>query len=382
MPRSRTFILMTFYCVALFFFGDWLISRFFPDLLTPSPEHSHYAYHPRYHHELRANFEDYRNWGGLRPKITTNSLGFKDAKTRTVPMTSDTRRILLIGDSFTEGVGYSFEQTFAGLLYRAGQERGEKIEVLNAAAASYSPVIFLQKIRYLLEIGLRFDEVVVISDISDVHDQATTYFCIDDDPRYKIHCVPPAVATADAPEQNPTPPPRAAGARDFGQVLADNFIFANAVRQQVKARLEGWQGKDIERWFKMFPTVGGSGWTLSGYDPGTLFAPLGVEGGIARSLQNMRGLADLLAAHRIPLTIVVFPWPTQLAANDRDSRQIKIWREFCQDTCKAFIDLFPPFFAEKDAHSDWYRRLFIPGDVHHARDGHRLMFRELAVRLW
>ena len=53
------------------------------------------------------------------------------------------------------------------------------------------------------------------------------------------------------------------------------------------------------------------------------YRPLGVEGGIARSLQNMRALSDLLAARNIPLTIVVYPWAQQLAQGDRNSPQFR-----------------------------------------------------------
>jgi lysophospholipase L1-like esterase len=116
-------------------------------------------------------------------------------------------------------------------------------------------------------------------------------------------------------------------------------------------------------------------------DVGNRYAPLGVQGGIERSLKNMQALADLLRARNIPLSIVVYPWPTQLALDDRDSRQVKIWREFCAKNCKAFIDLFPAMFAEKDAHPDWYERLFIPGDLHFNAAGNRLIFTELAKRL-
>ena len=41
----------------------------------------------------------------------------------------------------------------------------------------------------------------------------------------------------------------------------------------------------------------------------------------------------------------------------------------------------PAFFAEKDAHEDWYRRLFIAGDIHFSAAGNRLIFREVAKRL-
>jgi hypothetical protein len=122
--------------------------------------------------------------------LITNSLGFKDGSVRDVPLQTTGRRILLIGDSFTEGIGMPFEDSFAGLLDHAGKERPEKIKFLNADVASYSPSIYYKKIKYLLEKGLRFDEVVLFSDTSDVTDEATTYFCIDDDPKYRAHCGP------------------------------------------------------------------------------------------------------------------------------------------------------------------------------------------------
>jgi hypothetical protein len=71
----------------------------------------------------------------------------------------------------------------------------------------------------------------------------------------------------------------------------------------------------------------------------------------------------------------------QLAHDDRDSRQVKIWREFCAKNCKAFVNLFPVFFAQKDAHPDWYERLFIDGDLHFNAAGSRLAFEEMAKAL-
>ena len=95
----------------------------------------------------------------------------------------------------------------------------------------------------------------------------------------------------------------------------------------------------------------------------------------------MQALADLLKSHSIPLTIVVYPWPALIAKYDPDNRQVTMWREFCSENCKAFINVFPVFAAAKQAHDDWYERLFIPGDFHYSAGGHRLMFDELAKQL-
>ncbi len=54
---------------------------------------------------------------------------------------------------------------------------------------------------------------------------------------------------------------------------------------------------------------------------------------------------------------------------------------FCQGRCKAFINLFPVFFAATEADKDWYEHLFILGDDHFSAAGNRFMFREMARHL-
>ncbi len=75
-------------------------------------------------------------------RVRTNSLRFKDASVRDSPLSTPNRRILLLGDSFTEGLGLPFEQTFAGLLYEAGRTLPQPIETLNAGVTSYSPTLY------------------------------------------------------------------------------------------------------------------------------------------------------------------------------------------------------------------------------------------------
>src|SRR5262249_32763549 len=77
------------------------------------------------------------------------------------------KRFVFIGDSFTEGLGYPWEQTFVGLLSRSLGEA----EILNAAVSSYSPTAYYIKIKWLLDEGYVFDHVVVLIDISDIQDE-------------------------------------------------------------------------------------------------------------------------------------------------------------------------------------------------------------------
>jgi hypothetical protein len=352
---------LVLYCLALFLVFDFLYSTF-----TMGQEQARTAriYDPVYDHGLAPDFDGYDVWGETRYRLVTNNLGFKDDAVRDVPLKKSSRRILLIGDSFAEAIGVNYENSFAGLLARAGAARPDKVEFLDAGVASYSPSIYYKKIKYLLERGLEFDEVVLFSDSSDVEDEATSYFCIDDDPKYRAYCtVPPG-----------TVPPRPAVKRDF---FIDHFAITNRLRIIVKREIQSLLGnrrRAIETDHNRI------GWTTPHPDPAR-YQPLGVEGGIARSLQNMQKLADLLAARGIPLTIVVYPWAQQIAQNDRDSRQVALWRDFCPTRCKAFVNLFPVFFAAADRDKDWYGRLYILGDDHFSAEGNRMLYEELAKRL-
>jgi hypothetical protein len=317
---------------------------------------------PVYDHGFAANFDGYDLWGELRYRLITDSLGFKDASVRDVPLKSESRRILLMGRSYTEGIGMSFEDSFAGMLAAAGQQRREKIEFLNAAVASYSPVIYYRKIKYLLDLGLKFDEVVLFSDTSDVTEEASSYFCIDDDPKYRAHC-----SAADGSQQPAAAPPKS-------NFLLDNFVVTNRVRIAIKQSIQSLLGN---RRKSINSDRSRIGWVFPGREDIREYQPLGVDGGIARSLQNMRGLSDLLAARNIPLTIVVYPWAQQVAQGDRDSRQVALWREFCLARCKAFVNLYPAYFAAAAADTDWYEHLYIVGDDHLSAAGNRFFFREI-----
>ena len=78
------------------------------------------------------------------------------------------------------------------------------------------------------------------------------------------------------------------------------------------------------------------------------YAPLGVEGGIAKEKAKMTLLWQELEKRNIPLSVVVYPYPAQVVHDTVDSRQVRIWREWCEGKCKRFISLFPAFLAVKE----------------------------------
>jgi hypothetical protein len=370
--RSTIYVLMPAYCVVLFLTLDFIYSSFIYN-------HGSNAWpgvrNEVYDHGFSPNFAGIQTWGRLRYWLYTNNLGFKDAEVRMIPTVAAVRRILVIGDSFTEAIGLRFEDSYVGMLYAAGQHANSRVEFLNAGISGYSPTLYYRKIKFLLDRGIKFDEVLVALDSGDVPREATAYFCFDNDPSYRAHC------NKDYEAQQPVP---VTTRRSLENRIKGHFIVTDMTRLLIKNAVLDW--RDTRNGAaSVLPRVLESsivtGWPMRARKIDRKLAPLGVEGGILRALKNMQRVADLLAESRIGLTVSVHPWPIQLAEDDRNSRAVEIWQSFCAKNCKAFIDLFPAFFAYKDAHADWYERLFIYGDVHYSVEGNRLMFRELAKHL-
>src|SRR5271165_3205896 len=58
---------------------------------------------PVRHHALKPNCAFVERWGHDTYDYFTNSLGFRDEKVRDIPLTDARPRILILGNSFTEG---------------------------------------------------------------------------------------------------------------------------------------------------------------------------------------------------------------------------------------------------------------------------------------
>ena len=131
-----------------------------------------------YHHDFRPNASFVDQWGFNKVIINTNNLGFKDSKTRDVIFKK--RNILFIGDSFTEGVGLKFEDSYVGIISKKLKKNNQDIEVLNAAVQSYSPAIYLSKIYNILERKkIPITDIVIMVSGGDFHDDYFRYTGVD-----------------------------------------------------------------------------------------------------------------------------------------------------------------------------------------------------------
>ena len=66
----------------------------------------------------------------------------------------------------TEGMG-KFDERFVGMIANEFPD----LKIANLGVSSYTPSIYLTKVRYYLEKGITFKRLIVYVDISDIQDE-------------------------------------------------------------------------------------------------------------------------------------------------------------------------------------------------------------------
>jgi hypothetical protein len=315
-----------------FVFIDFLLAHFF---LVPSFVIPNYYYD----HDLKSNKKHYGNWGEIRYTFFTNSLGFKDSAIRKVDLQNDKYRIIFLGDSFTEGVGYSYDQTFVGIF--AKFLGNEKYEVLNAGVVSYYPKLYYLKLKYLLEdIGLKVNEVIIFIDISDIQDE----FANQNKRPYYTYYI--------------------RWLRAFFR--QNSFSFYQYI--ELKSSLgHSYNKAMVKLGLRKEKIVDRDLWTL---DQKT-FDSWGRKG-LKLCDQSMEKLYQLCLKHHLKLTIAVYPWSRQILNRDLYPIQVTHWRNFAKKRNIGFINYFPHFIDKEDVNL-MISQNFIPSDDHWNETGHKLV---------
>ncbi len=357
---------------ALVLAGDFGLTLWKPPPANPDLEFR--IEEPRYSHTLKANFStDRAVWGSAQFPMRTNSLGFRDAAVRTISRQPEgKRRLVIIGDSFVEGIGLAWDDTFVGRFAKLAPQ----LEVLDAGVLSYAPSVYWRKTQWLLDAGYAFDELLVYVDISDLQDEAIAYR---EEPEGTIRYVGYGInywATVDNPvltDPGWKPPGAAqAGAAapgDWKSWMKAHFAYSNLAYALAKARFT--RREAPHRMLRSY-------WTVDPGIPG--YGAMGVEGALRKATTYMDRLAELLRARGVKLGVAVVPWPDQLEFDTEANRHSTHWKAWCErNGCARFVDHAPDFFAFKRDHPDWRKRLFIPGDVHHSTEATELIAQRLAA---
>src|SRR5262249_28596362 len=129
---------------------------------------------------------------------------------------------------------------------------------------------------------------------------------------------------------------------DLGRWLIEHFTTARLAYDLYVSTSFNWRlsfGRDRARWTidkRLMEKWGKHGLELAG--------------------ANLDKLVGLCREWECKVTLIVYPWPDNVVAGDRDSIQVRHWRAWSTERGVRFVDAFAPFFedpSETVLHTDY-----------------------------
>lgn len=339
--------------------------------------------HPVYHHRLKPNWRYPQGSPDFHTLATTNSLALRGPR-EYGPKPPGVRRVLMLGDSFTFGVGVNDGETFCDLVQRRLDQRQAGVEIINAGLGSYSPLLHYLALRDLY-LPLDPDAVVLWFDFGDLQN----------DFWYERN-----VRRGPGGEPAACDPNYTDGRFDRGRYLREHFALAKYINNKLfrtiqKAQILGW------RRYLLIALRGGSAKAaianLKGqerrhtdplhYDQLLMIRDRAYLPEIERHWQRTGGyilmIRDLLKARGVPLVLAAYPYGVQVGPDQwgkgrtafgfepgityDDPFPFELMAGFAREHGIPFLTTAPAFAAARQ------EPLFYDWDGHFTPRGHQVI---------
>ena len=334
-------------------------------IIIPESYTSFRTPHYYYHHGLQPDQNTWAAWGSSIYPVKTNSLGMVDSAVYDVKLKSDKPRLLILGDSHSEGVGVPYEKTFSALL---AKRLGQKMEVLNASCISYSPKIEYLKAKFLFDEGLEMDHIFVLIDISDMQNEL--------------------VYENFEPQEKSLMNQAWYSGKFFLKSHSSVFYLINSIVEKRQTR----KFFEKAKFFNEQRVVGTPANALElyasffkGFDDNVLLSNPQFHGvgewyynegfrkladrGIELGQDYILKLKELCASKNVGLTISVHPWHYQILKENDHDYYVEKWRSFAEAHGIGFVNLFPLFINSRNPVITT-KMFFIKDDNHWNEFGH------------
>ena len=315
-----------------------------------------------YHHELKKN---YIGKGRQEEIIFTNKYGFIQLEKQSKINLKDKKNIILIGDSFTQGAGVDYRNTFAGILTNRLKD---KKNLINMSAISYSPSIYFYKTKFFIEnYNMKFSDMYVFIDISDPYDELYRYEVKNERVINRTNLNNPFI-------------------NNFydkiihyiKKIVSNNTTILYFTLRSFK-NVSNKKNIDEQLFYEKYGFIinhQANIWTFNE----KYFEKEGYKG-IELSKKYLKLLKELLDKNNANLTIVVYPWPGQIFRNDKNKKQSSIWQKWAIKNDVKFIDISKLFFREKN-NSELDRlkiidKYYLEKDMHFNQNAHKIVAIEL-----
>lgn len=357
------FISFFLFLIIDYYFGKIFVDKYLQSIKNDPIYHKKQRVrHDFFHHTLAPNI-DYKKtgWGPKIYRLCTDEWGLK-YKCNT--KSKNTYKLAIIGDSFVEGIGIPYEETFAGIINLKTIP-----EIANLGVSSYSPKIYYSKLKYFIDKGFKFNHVIIFVDVSDLIDDMNSYVLLRDgkvrDKKWNKKIEWYINAKFPVLDQLIFKFTKNNRYRATDTILTPLKIFTSNENLKIE---------DIKKIYDKKMNLRAM-WTytnenkIKGYD-------YGIDQGIEEQIRTMDMIYDYLADKKIKLSIAVYPWPQTILYDVPYNKHVKIWEEFCKRRCVNFINHYPLFMNINDSDEkkiEIIKKYYQLGDIHFNAEGNKLI---------
>lgn len=319
--------------------------------------------HPSGFYELKRNYDGLQIWGDRNYRLTTDANGRRIPSNPNITECKD--KLYFIGDSFTYGINGPWNETFVGQF-----ERLSKYCVVNLGVPSYSPTVYYYIYKKLIgDLGGERHKFILAVDISDVQDEATRWIDGGNDEEPPI-------------DMNPRPVEN----NDLRNFILERFTLTTRIVRYIKHQIfqikgAGWPDPFLNprsafTWSNEIQDLNNKA-----YPEG--YSPIGIEDAKGKILKNLYKINSLANKKNGEFYLLIYPWPAQIKFKSSSMN----WEKFIGDACISMskciglINLYPNFIEASRADENWYKNLFVEGDIHFNKDGNQIIANELAKQI-
>ncbi len=272
------------------------------------------------------------------------------------------------------------------------------MKIANLGAQSYSPSIYYNKIKYLLEQGFSFNHVIVFQDSSDIFDELRNVKKVINkinlDEFSNVEKTVTKITTTDISKNNIKVSKNSSIFFSIKYIARLVMPFTYSKLAKIKKKIKNkeiidYKNKKIERLISNidYPKLSYQDKNLIKNDLREVFfndkslsmieedknyGKYSYHQLLITNIFYLTKLHDLLSNQNIELSLVIYPWPDQVFIKKNGDSYVKVFRNFCENKCSNFINLIP-VFEKKIKNLDDYFFYYIGGDLHFNENGNVLI---------
>ncbi|QWE06955.1 hypothetical protein [Polynucleobacter sp. JS-JIR-5-A7] len=353
-------VISFFATFVIFFLLDFIFST---SQLGNEKNKNNLVLHPSGFYELKRNYDGFQIWGNNNYRLTTDARGRRIANSQNISGCKE--NLYFIGDSFTYGINGPWDETFVGKF-----ESLSKYCVVNLGVPSYSPTVYYYIYKKLIEeLNGERHKFVLAVDISDVQDEATRW------------------ASGGSDSDEPREMNQQSIEKDsLRNLILQRFILTTRIIRYIKHQIfqikgAGWPDPFLNprsafTWSKELQVLNNKF-----YPEG--YAPIGIENAKGKILNNLQKINSLASNKNGEFYLLIYPWPAQIKFKSSSTNWEKFIGDACisMSKCAGLINLYPNFIEASRTDPNWYKNLFVEGDIHFNKEGNQIVANELARRI-